>query len=75
MAENGILSNMGVSKRSATGITAMLMLMKLSDSDGNIWLVGGAMVGITLLAVAYMIMNEIKDKRNGKRENMGNQRH
>ncbi len=66
MAENGILNNMGVSKRSATGITAMFLLMQLSDSDGNIWLVGGAMVGITALAVGYMIMNELKDRRNGK---------
>lgn len=65
MAENGILNNVGVSKRSATGITAMLMVMQLSGSDGNIWLVAGAMACITLLAVGYMIMNEIKDKRNG----------
>ncbi len=65
MAENGILNNVGVSKRSATGITAMVMLMQLSASDGNIWLVGGAMVCITFLAVGYMIMNDIKDRRNG----------
>ncbi len=64
MAENGIVNNLGVSKRSATGITAMVMLMKLSSSDGNIWLVTGAMTGITVLAVGYMIMNEIKDRRN-----------
>ncbi len=66
MAENGILNNVGVSKRSATGITAMVMLMQLSASDGNIWLVGGAMVCITFLAVGYMVMNEIKDRRNGE---------
>ena len=61
MAENGILSNVGVSKRSATGITAMVMLMRLSDSDG-LW-APQAMVLITILAVAYMVMNEIKDRR------------
>jgi len=66
MAENGILSNVGVSKRSATGITAMVMLMQLSDSDGEYAL--PAMIGITLLAVAYMIMNEIKDSRHGKND-------
>ena len=66
MAENGALNNLGVSKRSATGITAMVMLMKLSGSDGNIWLVGGAMVCITALAVAYMVLNEIKERRNAK---------
>ena len=65
MAENGILNNVGVSKRSATGITAMLMIMQLSGSDGNIWLVGGAMVSITFLAVGYMILNEVKDRRAG----------
>jgi C4-dicarboxylate transporter len=64
MAENGILNNVGVSKRSATGITAMVMLMKLSTSDGKYAL--PAMIGITILAVTYMIANEIKDRRNGK---------
>ena len=68
MAENGILNNMGVSKRSATGITAMFLLMQLSDSGGNIWLVAGAMVGITALAVGYMIMNELKDRRNAEND-------
>ena len=66
MAENGILNNVGVSKRSATGITAMVMLMQLSDSDGQYTVY--AMIGITILAVGYMVMNEIKDRRsdNGK---------
>jgi len=64
MAENGILNNVGVSKRSATGITAMVMLMRLSESEGVF--VPPAMIGITLIAVAYMVMNEIKDRRNGK---------
>ena len=40
MPENGILNNVGVSKRSATGIT--------------------------LISLGYMVMNEIKDRRNGK---------
>ena len=62
MAENGILNNIGVSKRSAASITAMAMLMKLSVSDGSYVL--PAMVGITLIAIGYMIMNEIKDRRN-----------
>ena len=61
MAENGIVNNLGVSKRSATGITAMVMLMKLSESDGKFAI--PAMVGITVIAVGYMIMNEIKDRR------------
>ena len=61
MAENGILNSVGVSKRSATGITAMVMLMKLSESDGpnSIY----AMIGITILAIGYMILNEFKDRR------------
>ncbi len=63
MAENGFTNGVGLFKRSGTGIAAMMMLMKLSGSDGNIWLVGGAMVGITFLAVGYMIMNDIKDRR------------
>lgn len=63
MAENGIISNLGVSKRSATGIAAMGMIMTLSGADGNIWLVAGAMVCITVLAVGYMVLDEIKDRR------------
>lgn len=59
---NGILNNMGVSKRSVTGITGMVMLMKLSESDGEYVL--PVIVGIVILAIGYMIMDEIKDRRN-----------
>ena len=69
MAENGIVNNLGVSKRSATGITAMVMLMKLSTSDGSHVLVG--MIGITLLAIGYMVLAEIKDKRNAAQRQKG----
>jgi hypothetical protein len=59
MAEqNGIISNLGVPKRSATGIAAMGMIMKLDGSGGYI-----AMAAITVLAVAYMILDEVKDRR------------
>ncbi len=63
MAENGILNNIGVSKRSGIIITAMFMLMKLSDSTGKYVL--PVIGGIVILGVFYMVMNEIKDRRNG----------
>lgn len=63
MAENGIVNSVGVSKRSVTAVTAMGALMKLSTSEGNVWLIGGAMVAITALAVGYMIMDEVKGRR------------
>lgn len=61
MAENGIVNNLGVSKRSLTGITAMGMIMRLSTSDGKYALAG--MCAVTVLAVAYMVMDEIKGRR------------
>ncbi len=67
MAENGILNNIGVSKRSGIIITAMFMLMKLSDSDGKYVL--PVIGGIVILGVFYMVMNEIKDRRNGDKNN------
>lgn len=60
MAENGILSNVGLTKRSATGITAMGALLKLGLSDGNFWLIAGVMVGTVVLAVVYMVLDYIK---------------
>jgi len=66
MAENGVVNDLGLSRRSVTGVGGMSALLYLSGSDGNIWLVGGAMVGIVILGALYMIMNEIKDRRNGK---------
>ncbi|HEG43023.1 MAG TPA: hypothetical protein ENH94_03135 [Phycisphaerales bacterium] len=61
MAENGIVNNLGVSRRSLSAITAMGMIMKLSASDGKY--VAGAMVGIIIVAVVYMVLDEIKDRR------------
>jgi hypothetical protein len=61
MPENGLLDTAGVSKRSAMGITAMLLLAKLSDSDGDC--VPHGMICITVIAVFYFIFNEIKDRR------------
>ena len=64
MAENGIVHSLGVSKRSLTGITAMGMIMKLSTSDGPYAF--AAMIAITVLAVGYMLMDEIKDRRHDR---------
>lgn len=63
MPENGLLSTAGGSKRSAMGITAMLLLAKLSGSDGAYVLHG--MICITVVVVFYFVLNEVKDRRNG----------
>lgn len=51
-----------VSKRSITGYGAMWLIMELnkSTSDYVIW----AMGFVTFLAVAYMVADEIKGRRN-----------
>ncbi len=52
-----------VSKRSITGYGAMYLIIELSKSTSDyvIW----AMGCVTFLAVAYMIADEIKGRRNG----------
>ena len=62
--DNGIVGNLGASRRSLSSIAGMGMILKLSGSDSPnaLW----AMLGITILAVVYMVMDEIKNKRNGK---------
>ncbi len=65
-SEQGIVGNLGLSRRSTAGIAAMGMLMKLSASESPHTF--QAMVMITVLAVAYMIMDEIKDRRHAKQD-------
>ncbi len=60
---NGIIGNVGASKRSVYGIAAMGMILKLSASEAKYAL--AAMILITVLAVAYMVLDEIKDRRKG----------
>ena len=50
-----------VSKRSITGYGAMFLIIKLNESTSDyvIW----AMGFVTVLAVAYMIADEIKGRR------------
>ncbi len=67
MAENGIVNNLGVSRRSVVGITGMTMLVTLSNSDGPVPLVLAAMGGIIVIPVVYMILHEIKECRNGRK--------
>lgn len=52
-----------VSKRSITGYGAMYLIIKLNESTSDyvIW----AMGFVTLLAVAYMVFEEIKRRQNG----------
>ena len=60
--QNGIIGNIGGSKRSVYGIAAMGMILKLSASEAKYAL--AAMILITILAVAYMVLDEVKDRRN-----------
>ena len=50
-----------VSKRSITGYGAMAAVMKLSGSDSEYAF--HAMIVITILAVAYMVADELKHRR------------
>lgn len=61
MAENGIVNNLGLSRRSTTSMGAMGGILYLADKDA--WL---AMTFIFFLGVGYMIMDEIKARRKGK---------
>ncbi len=49
-----------VSKRSITGYGAMYLIMKLSESTSEYAF--HAMIVITVLAVAYMVADEIKGR-------------
>lgn len=60
MAENGIVNNIGMSRRSITGIGAMSGILYLADKDALV-----AMVLIFFLGIGYMIADEIKGRRNG----------
>lgn len=53
-----------ISKRSITGYGAILAILKLSGSTSEHTF--EAMCFVTVLAVAYMIMDEIKGRRNGQ---------
>ena len=58
MAENGIVNNLGLSRRSVTSVGAMSGIMYLAEKDALV-----AMVLVFLLGVGYMIMDELKDRR------------
>lgn len=58
MAENGIVNNLGVSRRSVTSMGAMAAILSLAEKDAF-----PAMVLIFLLGIGYMIMDELKDRR------------
>ncbi len=58
MAENGIVNNLGMSRRSITGMGAMSAILYLADKDAL-----PAMILIFLLGVGYMIADDIKDRR------------
>ncbi len=64
MAENGIVNNVGLSRRSVTSAGAMAAILSLADACP--WL---AMTLIFSLGIGYMIMDELKDKRHGKEKN------
>ncbi len=59
MAENGIVNNLGASRRSLTSVGAMAAILSLAEKDAL-----PAMILIFLLAIGYMVMDELKDKRN-----------
>ncbi len=50
MAENGIVNNLGMSRRSITGMGAMSAILYLADKDASV-----AMILIFLLGIGYMI--------------------
>ena len=58
MAENGIVNNLGLSRRSVTSVGAMSGILYLAEKDALV-----AMILVFLLGVGYMIMDEIKDRR------------
>jgi len=58
MAENGIVNDLGLSRRSVTSVGAMSGILYLADKDA--WL---AMLLIFFLGIGYMVMDEVKARR------------
>lgn len=63
MAENGIVNNLGMSKRSVFCEVAIGAVAGLIALEKDYVLVITGVAAIVVLAVAYMILDEIKDRR------------